>query len=81
MRTVAGWNTARPTNETSAKAMKLSMIVLITSCAPKRALSTPGMNPQAPPAAAAASRQSGSSAIAGSPASAAPTSAAANPPR
>ena len=36
--------------------MKLSMIVLITSCAPKRALSTPATPPHAAPAAAARER-------------------------
>jgi hypothetical protein len=39
--------------------MKFSMIVLMTSCEPKRALRTPGMLPQNAPAAIAARQHSG----------------------
>ena len=81
VRTVAGWNTKVPSHETSAKAMKLSMIVLMTSWAPKRALSVPGSAPHRPPAAAALASESGRSTGAGHPASAPDVTAAAKPPR
>jgi hypothetical protein len=61
--------------------MKLSMIVTITSCAPNRAFSVPGMAPITPPPAAAARMQSGTAIRAGVPApSARPSAAAAKPP-
>ena len=81
VRTVALTNSGLPTAETSAAATKFSMIVLITSCAPKRALSTPGIAPQPAPAAAAASSASGSCTPAGRPVSEAPARPAAKPPR
>ena len=40
-------------------AIQLSRMVLITSCTPRRTLSTPGRKPHTAPAAAAAQRQSG----------------------
>ena len=58
--------------------MKFNMIVLMTSCDPKRALRIPGMPPQMPPATTAAAQQSGSSTTAGRPASSIPTQAVAN---
>ena len=65
----------------SASTMKLSMIVVITSCAPHFARSAPGTNPTAPPAHIAAIVQSGTATSADVPAgSASPTSAAASPP-
>ena len=45
--------------------MKFNMIVLMTSCEPKRALSTPGIAPHTAPAATAASTHSGSRTTAG----------------
>ena len=48
--------------------MKLSMIVVITSCAPNFALSAPGIPPTIPPPIAAAMRYTGSVTSAGSPA-------------
>ena len=54
---------------TNRIAMLLSMIVTITSCAPVRALSTPGMKPYRPPPTMPASRMIGISRIPGSPAS------------
>ena len=53
------------------------MMVVITSCAPKRALSTPGTAPQMPPARMAARKHSGSSNTAGRFASSIPTQAVA----
>ena len=47
--------------------MKLSMIVVITSCAPNFALSAPGTPPTMPPPIAAATRYTGSVTSAGSP--------------
>ena len=58
--------------------MKFIMIVVITSCAPNRALSTPGIAPHAPPERTAARKQSGTSSHAGHPANAIPTQAVAN---
>jgi hypothetical protein len=58
-------------------AMKFNMIVLITSCDPKRAFSTPGIAAQAAPAPTAARQQSGTSRSDGSPASLIPTHAVA----
>ena len=52
----------------NASTMKLSMIVVITSCAPNFALSTPGTPPTTAPPNAAATMYTGSVTIAGSPA-------------
>src|SRR5260370_180473 len=57
--------------------MKLSMMVVITSWAPKRALSTPAAAPQAAPVPKAVATQSGTSSQAGRPAPAIPTQAVA----
>ena len=58
--------------------MKFIMIVLMTSCEPKRAFSKPGIAPHAAPAAIAAAKQSGTSTTAGSDPSTMPTHAVAN---
>ena len=55
--------------------MKFIMIVVMTSWAPKRALSTPGTAPQKPPARSAARKQSGTSSHAERPAKVMPTQA------
>ena len=57
--------------------MKFIMIVVMTSCAPNRALSTPGIPPHTPPASTAAKQQSGTNRIAGSPPKVIPTQAVA----
>ncbi len=58
--------------------MKFIMIVVMTSWAPNRALSTPGIPPQTPPASTAARQQRGTSSTAGSPAKVIPTQAVTN---
>ena len=58
--------------------MKFIMIVVITSCAPKRALSTPGIAPHAAPERMAAAKQRGISSHAGQPAKVIPAQAVAN---
>ena len=57
--------------------MKFIMIVVITSCAPKCALSTPGIAPHAAPATIAVRKQSGTSSHADHPAKVIPTQAVA----
>ena len=62
----------------SLKAIQFIMIVLITSCDPKRAFNSPGIAPHIPPAAMAAATQSGTSTTAGHDPSTMPTHAVAN---
>jgi hypothetical protein len=72
---------ALTTQLSSARTMKLSMIVTITSCAPKRALSAPGTAPTALPARQAAATHSTTAIATGVPAgSQSPAMAAPNPP-
>ena len=51
-----------------APAMKLSMIVVTTSCAPVHAFSAPGMKPHAAPSSAPAATAAGIAMIGGAPA-------------
>ncbi len=55
--------------------MKFIMIVVMTSCAPKRALSNPGMPPQTAPVSMAARKHRGMSSTAGRFAQVMPTQA------
>ena len=69
-------STSLPTHSASPETIALSMIDVITSCAPRATRRAPIVAPTAPPAAAATIRHSGIATIAGVPAGSAPPTTA-----